>query len=163
MGAAAIGIALWRYEMRYNPLNPDWFNRDREHRSCSIARYARVALSYIPSFHPGFVLSAGHACLFQYIFLHFAGYEAWTMDQIKMYHSPATTGSMAAGHPEIEYPGQSSRDELVELRKGWRERQKGDQDSEWLIRAPSASLRYRSDHRTTRSGNRQCRGNGNSC
>lgn len=29
MGASAIGIALWRYEMRYNPLNPDWFNRDR--------------------------------------------------------------------------------------------------------------------------------------
>ncbi|KAG7527769.1 hypothetical protein FFLO_06611 [Filobasidium floriforme] len=81
MGAAAIGIALWRYEMRYNPLNPDWFNRDR------------------------FVLSAGHACLFQYIFLHLSGYEAWTLDQIKMYHSPATTGSMAAGHPEIEYPG----------------------------------------------------------
>ncbi|WVQ99141.1 transketolase [Kwoniella sp. CBS 9459] len=81
MGAAAIGVALWRYEMRYNPANPDWFNRDR------------------------FVLSAGHACLFQYIFLHFSGYEAWTLDQIKMYHSPATKGSMAAGHPEIEYPG----------------------------------------------------------
>ncbi|WVR07287.1 transketolase [Kwoniella sp. DSM 27419] len=81
MGAAAIGIALWRYEMRYNPANPDWFNRDR------------------------FVLSAGHACLFQYLFLHFSGYEAWTLDQVKMYHSPATKGSMAAGHPEIEYPG----------------------------------------------------------
>ncbi|WVF71758.1 transketolase [Kwoniella sp. CBS 6097] len=81
MGAAAIGVALWRYEMRYNPANPDWFNRDR------------------------FVLSAGHACLFQYLFLHFSGYEAWTLDQIKLYHSPATKGSMAAGHPEIEYPG----------------------------------------------------------
>ncbi|WVW83577.1 transketolase [Kwoniella bestiolae CBS 10118] len=81
MGAAAIGIALWRYEMRYNPLNPEWFNRDR------------------------FILSAGHACLFQYLFLHFSGYEAWTLDQVKNYHSPATKGSMAAGHPEIEYPG----------------------------------------------------------
>lgn len=30
MGAAAIGLALWRYEMRYNPANPEWFNRDRE-------------------------------------------------------------------------------------------------------------------------------------
>lgn len=30
MGAAAIGIALWRYEMRYNPANPEWFNRDRK-------------------------------------------------------------------------------------------------------------------------------------
>ncbi|KAK4689319.1 dihydroxyacetone synthase, partial [Tremellales sp. Uapishka_1] len=81
MGAAAIGVALWRYEMKYNPRNPEWFDRDR------------------------FVLSAGHACLFQYIFLHFSGYEAWTLDQIKRYHSPATSGSMAAGHPEIEYPG----------------------------------------------------------
>ncbi|WWC61577.1 transketolase [Kwoniella dejecticola CBS 10117] len=81
MGAAAIGIALWRYEMRFNPGNPDWFNRDR------------------------FVLSAGHACLFQYLFLHFSGYEAWTLDQVKNYHSPKTRGSMAAGHPEIEYPG----------------------------------------------------------
>ncbi|WVQ67995.1 transketolase [Kwoniella botswanensis] len=81
MGAAAIGIALWRYEMRYNPANPEWFNRDR------------------------FILSAGHACLFQYIFLHLSGYEAWSLDQVKKYHSPATKGSMAAGHPEIEYPG----------------------------------------------------------
>lgn len=50
-------------------------------------------------------MSAGHACLFQYLFLHFSGYKAWTMDQIKKYHSPETSGSMAAGHPEIEYPG----------------------------------------------------------
>jgi dihydroxyacetone synthase len=35
MGAAAIGIALWRYEMRYNPANPEWFNRDREYFSVS--------------------------------------------------------------------------------------------------------------------------------
>jgi dihydroxyacetone synthase len=62
----------------------------------------------ITSTFTGFVLSAGHACLFQYIFLHLSGYEAWTLDQIKMYHSPATTGSMAAGHPEIEYPGKTS-------------------------------------------------------
>ncbi|GHJ88964.1 hypothetical protein NliqN6_5366 [Naganishia liquefaciens] len=81
MGAAAIGLALWRYEMRYNPANPEWFNRDR------------------------FVLSAGHACLLQYLYLHFSGYEAWTLDQIKQYHAPVMSGSMAAGHPEIEYPG----------------------------------------------------------
>ncbi|KAJ9099731.1 hypothetical protein QFC20_005609 [Naganishia adeliensis] len=76
MGAAAIGVALWRYEMRYNPANPEWFNRD-----------------------------PGHACLFQYLFLHFSGYEAWTVEQIKQYHAPVMSGSMAAGHPEIEYPG----------------------------------------------------------
>ena len=60
-------------------------------------------------------MSAGHACLFQYIFLHFAGYEAWTLGQIKMYHSPATSGSMAAGHPEIEYPGEFRKIEIFLL------------------------------------------------
>jgi dihydroxyacetone synthase len=53
----------------------------------------------------GFILSAGHACLLQYLYLHFTGYEAWTVDQIKHYHSPDFKGYMAAGHPEIEYPG----------------------------------------------------------
>lgn len=32
MGAAAIGVALWRYHLRYNPANPDWFARDRTSR-----------------------------------------------------------------------------------------------------------------------------------
>jgi dihydroxyacetone synthase len=64
MGAAAIAVALWRYAMRFNPKNPEWFNRDR------------------------FVLSAGHACLLQYIQLHLCGYDAWTMDMLKSYHAP---------------------------------------------------------------------------
>ncbi|KAF8891153.1 Transketolase, thiamine diphosphate binding domain-containing protein [Mucidula mucida] len=79
MGAAAIGVALWRFAMRYNPKNPEWFNRDR------------------------FVLSAGHACLFQYIHLHVTGYEAWTLEQLRTYHNP--NFGIAAGHPEIEFPG----------------------------------------------------------
>ncbi|KAH8827170.1 transketolase [Flagelloscypha sp. PMI_526] len=79
MGAASIGMALWKYSMRFNPKNPEWFNRDR------------------------FVLSAGHACLLQYIYLHFTGYEAWTMDVLRSYHSPKY--GIAAGHPEIEFPG----------------------------------------------------------
>jgi hypothetical protein len=29
VGMAAIGVALWKYVMRYNPANPDWFDRDR--------------------------------------------------------------------------------------------------------------------------------------
>lgn len=29
IGMAAIGVALWKYVMRYNPSNPDWFDRDR--------------------------------------------------------------------------------------------------------------------------------------
>lgn len=26
---AAIGVALWKYVMRYAPHSPEWFNRDR--------------------------------------------------------------------------------------------------------------------------------------
>lgn len=80
MGAAAIGVSLWRYMMRFNPANPQWFGRDR------------------------FVLSVGHASLLQYLMLHFTGYEGWTMDEVRKYHSPSTN-SMSCGHPEIEYPG----------------------------------------------------------
>ena len=29
IGMAAIGVALFKYEMRYNPSNPEWFDRDR--------------------------------------------------------------------------------------------------------------------------------------
>jgi dihydroxyacetone synthase len=29
IGMAAIGVALWKYTMRYSPHQPDWFNRDR--------------------------------------------------------------------------------------------------------------------------------------
>jgi dihydroxyacetone synthase len=29
LGMAAIGVALWKYVMRYNPRDPEWFDRDR--------------------------------------------------------------------------------------------------------------------------------------
>jgi dihydroxyacetone synthase len=29
LGMAAIGVALWKHVMRYNPTDPDWFDRDR--------------------------------------------------------------------------------------------------------------------------------------
>lgn len=77
---AAIGIALWKYVMKYSPNNPDYFNRDR------------------------FVLSNGHTCLFQYTFLHLAGYKDMTMEQLKSYHS-ACHDSLCPGHPEIEIEG----------------------------------------------------------
>lgn len=80
MGMAAIGIALWKYVMKYSPNNPDYFNRDR------------------------FVLSNGHTCLFQYTFLHLAGYKDMTFDQLKSYHS-ARHDSLCPGHPEIEIEG----------------------------------------------------------
>ena len=80
IGMAAIGVALWKYAMRYAPHSPDWFNRDR------------------------FVLSNGHTCLFQYCFLHLAGYRAMTFDQLKSYHS-ARYDALCPGHPEREHEG----------------------------------------------------------
>ncbi|TVY13731.1 Dihydroxyacetone synthase [Lachnellula arida] len=80
MGMAAIGVALWKYAMKYSPENPSFFNRDR------------------------FVLSNGHTCLFQYTFLHLVGYKYMTFDQLKSYHS-ARTDSFCPGHPEIEHDG----------------------------------------------------------
>ncbi|KAH7317446.1 Transketolase, thiamine diphosphate binding domain-containing protein [Rhexocercosporidium sp. MPI-PUGE-AT-0058] len=83
LGMAAIGVALWKYVMRYNPSNPDWFDRDR------------------------FVLSNGHASMFLYVMNHLVGYENWTMDELKGYGAAKTNGytTISHGHPEIEVPG----------------------------------------------------------
>lgn len=80
MGMAAIGVALWKYVLNYSPNNPTFFNRDR------------------------FVLSNGHACLFQYVFHHLVGYKHMTMEQLKTYHS-SDLQSYCPGHPENEHPG----------------------------------------------------------
>ncbi|KXL43369.1 hypothetical protein M433DRAFT_70241 [Acidomyces richmondensis BFW] len=80
MGMAAIGVALWKYVMNYSPMNAEFFNRDR------------------------FVLSNGHACLFQYTFLHLTGYKNMTFEQLKSYHSDRWD-SYCPGHPEIEHEG----------------------------------------------------------
>ncbi|KAK4234467.1 dihydroxyacetone synthase [Achaetomium macrosporum] len=77
---AAIGVALWKYVMKYSPNNPNYFNRDR------------------------FVLSNGHTCLFQYTFLHLTGYKHMTFEQLKPYHS-SRYDSFAPSHPEIEHEG----------------------------------------------------------
>lgn len=80
MSMAAIGVALFKYVMKYSPSNHQYFNRDR------------------------FVLSNGHTCLFQYTFMHLVGYPSMTLDQLKSYHS-ARTDSLCPGHPEIEHEG----------------------------------------------------------
>ena len=72
MGLAPVGHVLWTKSMRYNPLNPEWPNRDR------------------------FVLSAGHACMLQYSFLHLTGYDI-TLNDIKKFRQ---LHSKTAGHPE---------------------------------------------------------------
>jgi transketolase len=72
MGIAPMGHVLWTKAMNYNPKNPDWANRDR------------------------FILSAGHACMFQYAYLYLTGYDL-TLDDIKNFRQ---LGSKTAGHPE---------------------------------------------------------------
>ncbi|MBS1527653.1 MAG: transketolase [Bacteroidetes bacterium] len=72
MALAPVGHVLWSQFMRYNPKNPHWANRDR------------------------FILSAGHACMFQYSFLYLTGYNI-TLDDIKNFRQ---LHSKTAGHPE---------------------------------------------------------------
>ncbi|KAF6832960.1 dihydroxyacetone synthase [Colletotrichum musicola] len=69
--------------MRYNPSNPDWFDRDR------------------------FLLSNGHAAMFLYALNHLVGYDNFTMDELKGYGSAKTNGykTICHAHPEIEVPG----------------------------------------------------------
>ena len=79
MGAAPMAFVLWDRFMRFNPKNPNWFNRDR------------------------FVLSAGHGCMLQYALLYLTGYDSVTLDDIKQFRQ---WGSRTPGHPEnFETPG----------------------------------------------------------
>lgn len=83
IGMAAIGVALYKHVMRYNPNNPSWFDRDR------------------------FVLSNGHAAMFLYALNHLTGFDNFTMDELKGYGSAKTDGykTICHAHPEIEVPG----------------------------------------------------------
>lgn len=72
MALAPVGHVLWKDFINFNPKNPDWANRDR------------------------FILSAGHACILQYSFLHLLGYDL-SLDDIKNFRQ---LHSKTAGHPE---------------------------------------------------------------
>ena len=73
MGAAPMAFVLWDRFMRFNPKNPQWFNRDR------------------------FVLSAGHGSMLQYALLYLTGYDSVTLDDMKGFRQ---WGSRTPGHPE---------------------------------------------------------------
>ncbi len=73
MGAAPMAFVLWDQFMRFNPKNPQWFNRDR------------------------FVLSAGHGSMLQYALMYLAGYDSVSIEDIKQFRQ---WGSSTAGHPE---------------------------------------------------------------
>lgn len=72
MALAPMGHVLWKEFINFNPKTPDWANRDR------------------------FILSAGHACMLQYSFLHLLGYDI-SLDDIKNFRQ---MNSKTAGHPE---------------------------------------------------------------
>lgn len=72
MALAPAAFTLWTRHLKYNPKNPDWFNRDR------------------------FILSNGHACMLQYAVLHLTGYNI-SLDDIKNFRQ---LHSITPGHPE---------------------------------------------------------------
>lgn len=72
MGMAEIAEALWHRNLRHNPANPQWANRDR------------------------FVLSNGHGSMLLYALLHLTGYDL-PIEELKNFRQ---LHSKTAGHPE---------------------------------------------------------------
>jgi transketolase len=78
MGMADIAEVLWRDNLKHNPLNPDWADRDR------------------------FVLSNGHGSMLLYSLLHLTGYDL-PMEELRNFRQ---LHSKTPGHPEYgEAPG----------------------------------------------------------
>jgi transketolase len=73
MGTAAIAYTLWMRHLRINPVNPQWFNRDR------------------------FILSGGHGSMLLYSLLYLTGFDL-SMDELKNFRQ---WGSKTPGHPEV--------------------------------------------------------------
>ena len=72
LDAAPMAYVLWSESMKYNPKNPEWYNRDR------------------------FVLSAGHGSALLYSMLHLSGYNL-SIEDLKNFRQ---WGSHTQGHPE---------------------------------------------------------------
>jgi transketolase len=72
LGAAPMAYTLWAKQLKHNPHNPNWVNRDR------------------------FVLSAGHGSMLLYSLLHLFGYGL-TIDDLMNFRQ---FGSKTPGHPE---------------------------------------------------------------
>ncbi|MEO0690610.1 MAG: transketolase [Pseudomonadota bacterium] len=73
MGMADVASVLYARHLKFDPVRPDWEDRDR------------------------FVLSAGHGSMLIYSLLHLTGYERPTMEDIRNFRQ---LGSPCAGHPE---------------------------------------------------------------
>ncbi len=73
MGMADMAVALWGQQLKHNPANPHWFDRDR------------------------FVLSNGHGSMLLYAVLHLTGYKL-PVNELKKFRQ---LGSKTPGHPEV--------------------------------------------------------------
>lgn len=72
MALAPLAYILWKKHLKFNPKNPNWFNRDR------------------------FILSNGHASMLQYSMLYLTGYNL-SLDDLKNFRQ---WESKTPGHPE---------------------------------------------------------------
>ena len=72
LDAAPMAYVLWMSYLKFNPKDPNWWDRDR------------------------FVLSAGHGSMLLYSLLYLTGYDL-PLEQIKQFRQ---WGSMTPGHPE---------------------------------------------------------------
>jgi len=76
MSSADFIYLLFKDYLKFNPKDPDWFDRDR------------------------FILSGGHMSMLQYSILHFTG--LMKLSELKKFRQ---LGSLTPGHPEVEIPG----------------------------------------------------------
>ncbi|MHC1718742.1 MAG: transketolase [Acidaminococcaceae bacterium] len=72
LGTAPLMYTLWDKFIKYNPVDPQWFNRDR------------------------FILSSGHGSALLYSMLHLAGFDV-SLEDLKNFRQ---WGSRTPGHPE---------------------------------------------------------------
>ncbi len=75
LGTADAAYALWAKELKHNPADPDWFNRDR------------------------FILSGGHGSMLLYSLLHLFGYGLTKEDLMQF----RQLDSLTPGHPEYRH------------------------------------------------------------
>lgn len=75
LGCAAVAYEIWAKEMKHNPANPDWANRDR------------------------FILSGGHGSTLLYSLLHLFGYGLTKEDMMQF----RQLDSLTPGHPEYRH------------------------------------------------------------
>ena len=76
MGMADVATILFSEFLKFDPNNPEWFNRDR------------------------FILSAGHGAMLLYSLLYLTGHKDISLDDIQNFRQ---LGSKTAGHPEHQF------------------------------------------------------------